>query len=551
MKQHKSRMRRAAFESLESRTLFAATLDLGTLVPSAHAASGSVSVTAFVDAFGTLNTNPVGSKAIFSVAQAHTPVVLHLSAKDADPDATADVRVRVASSSQDPNLDDPLIDKVVKPGVGAQAFSLVLDRDSYTIALDPVHYVGGFDQFNSPLPAEEDFTIDGSAVVTTPAITIKDRGANITPGSVTPSASNGTDFGTVNVGAADQQTYTITNTGGGTLNLSLSSLPAGFKAVSPALHPLGQGTSENLVVQLDTHAAGTFGGRVTIGTNVTGLPAFTFAVRGTVATPVGSISGGVFDDYNRNRLKDAGDIPLAGRRVYVDLKNLGKYLAGDPTALTDANGNYTIGNLKPGNYVLREVPAAGFTATAPIGALYKVPVTANHISSGYAFAEAPPASTPYGPAFVVKYGAVLQAENFDNGGEGVAYHDTDAANVGGQYRQSGVDVEKIPTGGFFVGFIRGSEWLNYTVNVAATGVYTLGFRFRPLSSATKGPTFHLEVDGQNVTGPLAAKPGAFVFSTISKAVKLSAGKHVLRVFFDTPAPGQLYFGNFDSITFSK
>ena len=37
--------------------------------------------------------------------------------------------------------------------------------------------------------------------------------------------------------------------------------------------------------------------------------------------------------------------------------------------------------------------------------------------------------------------ATIQAENFDNGGEGVAYHDNDAANQGGAYRQTGVDVE--------------------------------------------------------------------------------------------------------------
>src|SRR5438552_2565558 len=36
----------------------------------------------------------------------------------------------------------------------------------------------------------------------------------------------------------------------------------------------------------------------------------------------------------------------------------------------------------------------------------------------------------------------IEAENFDKGGEGVAYHDTDAANLGGQYRTTeGVDIE--------------------------------------------------------------------------------------------------------------
>ncbi|MDO8686315.1 MAG: hypothetical protein Q7J78_06575 [Clostridiales bacterium] len=37
----------------------------------------------------------------------------------------------------------------------------------------------------------------------------------------------------------------------------------------------------------------------------------------------------------------------------------------------------------------------------------------------------------------------IQAENFDNGGEGVAYHDSDATNSGGQYRSTGVDIVHI------------------------------------------------------------------------------------------------------------
>ena len=38
----------------------------------------------------------------------------------------------------------------------------------------------------------------------------------------------------------------------------------------------------------------------------------------------------------------------------------------------------------------------------------------------------------------------VQAEDYDTGGEGVAYHDTDAANLGGAYRPSeGVDLKAV------------------------------------------------------------------------------------------------------------
>ena len=58
----------------------------------------------------------------------------------------------------------------------------------------------------------------------------------------------------------------------------------------------------------------------------------------------------------------------------------------------------------------------------------------------------------------------VQAEDFDAGGEGVAYHDTEPANLGGAYRPTeGVDIE---TATYItdVGWIRSGEWLTYTVN---------------------------------------------------------------------------------------
>src|SRR5262249_54003476 len=46
----------------------------------------------------------------------------------------------------------------------------------------------------------------------------------------------------------------------------------------------------------------------------------------------------------------------------------------------------------------------------------------------------------------------IDAANFDNGGEGVAYHDTSAGNSGGQYRNTDVDLEASSEGGFNVGW---------------------------------------------------------------------------------------------------
>src|SRR5207248_2459365 len=92
---------------------------------------------------------------------------------------------------------------------------------------------------------------------------------------------------------------------------------------------------------------------------------------------------------------------------------------------------------------------------------------------------------------------VLQAENFDLGGEGVAYHDTDAANLGGAYRPTeAVDLEPTtnPGGGYDVGWMHAGEYLQYTVNVAADADYhdtapaTHGGAYRPTEAVDIEPT---------------------------------------------------------------
>jgi hypothetical protein len=48
------------------------------------------------------------------------------------------------------------------------------------------------------------------------------------------------------------------------------------------------------------------------------------------------------------------------------------------------------------------------------------------------------ASTPYGAVAAVLPGTI-EAENFDNGGEGIAFHDLTAGNSGGAYRATDAD----------------------------------------------------------------------------------------------------------------
>src|SRR6185503_12629971 len=154
-----------------------------------------------------------------------------------------------------------------------------------------------------------------------------------------------------------------------------------------------------------------------------------------------------------------------------------------------------------------------------------------------------PRSTPFrgNPATIP---GLLEAENFDDGGEGVGYHDLSPGNSGGQYRQTDVDIAAAFDGGngFTVGYAAAGEWLKYTVSVAAPDNYTLEAR---VASAGAGGTFHVEVDGADATGPMVVPNtgGWQSWLTISRAgIPLTAGQHVLRVVLDTNGPNG-WWGN--------
>lgn len=156
-----------------------------------------------------------------------------------------------------------------------------------------------------------------------------------------------------------------------------------------------------------------------------------------------------------------------------------------------------------------------------------------------------PTPTPfYGTPFTV--GEVIQAEDYDKGGEGVAYHDTTAANTGnGNYRTTeGVDIGKLGSNGHDVGYCYPGEWMDYTVNVVSAGTFTLS---AAVANRAAGGAFHLEFSGVNKTGTLAVpNTGAWAtFQTItSSAFTLPAGTQVMRVVLDR-AGAAMGVANFD------
>ena len=144
---------------------------------------------------------------------------------------------------------------------------------------------------------------------------------------------------------------------------------------------------------------------------------------------------------------------------------------------------------------------------------------------------APAGQAPYPGAAHVLPGTI-EAEDFDQGGEGVAYHDAEPANQGGQYRTAeGVDVETT-AGGYNVGWLAAGEWLEYAVDVATAGTYTVDVR---VASPSAGGGFRLELDGAALTPgtPTPATGGWQAWQTLTvPGLTLPAGAHVLRLAVD-------------------
>jgi hypothetical protein len=79
----------------------------------------------------------------------------------------------------------------------------------------------------------------------------------------------------------------------------------------------------------------------------------------------GPISGCVFHDLEGNGQWDEGDPPLEGWKIYLDINVSGGWDEGEPFALTNANGEYVIGDVIWETYLVAEVPQDAWVQTYP------------------------------------------------------------------------------------------------------------------------------------------------------------------------------------------
>ena len=147
---------------------------------------------------------------------------------------------------------------------------------------------------------------------------------------------------------------------------------------------------------------------------------------------------------------------------------------------------------------------------------------------------------------------VVQAENFDTGGQGTSYSDTTARNSGSVYRDTAVDIGATgdsSNGGYYVGWTRSGEWLAYTVEVAEAREYLLNVRVANLGT---GARFRIEVDGVDRTGPITLPDtgGWDAWQTVSAgSIPLTRGRHIVALVMLTPNSENAGVGNFGYLSF--
>nr|MBA2452326.1 carbohydrate-binding protein [Chloroflexia bacterium] len=110
------------------------------------------------------------------------------------------------------------------------------------------------------------------------------------------------------------------------------------------------------------------------------------------------------------------------------------------------------------------------------------------------------------PPATIALSGRFEAEDYRDGGEGIGYSDMSALNLGGEYRTDAVDIQTThdTSGDYNIGWIGAGEWLAYDVEVDASGDYVFSARVATIYDCRSVQRFHIELDGTNVTGPIAA-----------------------------------------------
>jgi glucosylceramidase len=125
---------------------------------------------------------------------------------------------------------------------------------------------------------------------------------------------------------------------------------------------------------------------------------------------------------------------------------------------------------------------------------------------------------------------IIQVENYDLGGQNVAYNDSDATNNGNQYRKTeSVDIDVIAgTSAYTLGWTVDGEWLEYTTNVIA-GKYNI---VATVASPNAGKKLVIKLDDVTITTldiPNTGGYGSFKEVSIPNIIFTGGSNKILRL----------------------
>jgi len=128
-----------------------------------------------------------------------------------------------------------------------------------------------------------------------------------------------------------------------------------------------------------------------------------------------------------------------------------------------------------------------------------------------------------------KVPGTVEAEKFDVGMEGIAYHDVDVENTGGAFRLGpGVDIYKAGSI-YYVANTHPGEWMEYTLSVQKDGLYKINcYASSPNADGALKIIFD-NTDTLSFTIP--ATDTISSFTPTAQEIILTAGTHIMRVLF--------------------
>lgn len=126
----------------------------------------------------------------------------------------------------------------------------------------------------------------------------------------------------------------------------------------------------------------------------------------------------------------------------------------------------------------------------------------------------------------------LQIEHYDEGGEGIAYHDLDPDDHVKIVRSGVEGVELMPQTGdgtpAYVIDTRDGEWLEYTINASHSGEFDLTLFY--MGRSYGGGSVRILLDGIDVTGVVTMPQEDNTWGSLSLGrVSITAGIHVIRL----------------------